>query len=133
LPVAGGEPKQIPVEAETIEEILWSPQGGQLAVLGKTAQPKPPQEAETWLWLVDVDSGKNTRLVRVHRSNHYLAHQGARLCWSPDGTRLAYLATDAEAAPHAEGPIVVDRIQYKTRTGLSDNRRTHIWTVETAT
>src|SRR5262249_19271344 len=32
-----------------------------------------------------------------------------------------------------DGPTVVDRIQYKTRTGLSDNRPTHIWTVEAAT
>jgi dipeptidyl aminopeptidase/acylaminoacyl peptidase len=132
IPAGGGEPRRLPLETESVETVLWSPRGDQLAVLGKAAKRKDEKEEETWLWVVDADTGKGRRLVRPRRGNHYLAQQGAALCWSPDGASLAYLDADPGAAPPAGGPIVVDRIQYKTRTSLSDNRRTHIWTVEVA-
>jgi dipeptidyl aminopeptidase/acylaminoacyl peptidase len=133
IPVADGEPRQLALETDAIEKVLWSPQGSRLAVVGKALPRAHQPEADSWLWVADAGTGKSTRLVRLRRSNHYLAHQGANLCWSPDGTMLAYLATDAEAKPPADDPRVVSRIQYKTRTGLSDNRPTHIWTVEVAT
>jgi dipeptidyl aminopeptidase/acylaminoacyl peptidase len=129
VPTTKGEPRRLATEAESIDRVLWSPRGNQLAVMGKGARKSPRQEPEAWLWLVDVSAGKSRRLVRLHRSNHYLAHQGADLCWSPDGASLAYLASDPPPPPD-DGPIVVSRIQYKTRTALSDNRRTHVWTVE---
>jgi dipeptidyl aminopeptidase/acylaminoacyl peptidase len=133
LPVAEGEPRQLALETDAIEKVLWSPQGSRLAVVGKVSPRAHQPEGDTWLWVVDAGTGQGKRLVRLQRSNHYLAHQGANLCWSPDGALLAYLAADAEARPPAEDPRVVSRIQYKTRTSLSDNRPTHIWTVEVAT
>jgi dipeptidyl aminopeptidase/acylaminoacyl peptidase len=132
LPLLEGEPKQLSLETESVERVLWSPKGDQLAVVGKATEPTPAQKTETWLWVVSPENGKSKRLVRLERSNHYLAHQGASLCWSPDGLFLAYLAAETETRPPADGPIVVSRIQYKGRTALSDNRRTHIWTVEVA-
>ena len=133
IPAEKGEPRRIALEIDGIDKVLWSPRGGQLGVIGKAPPASPGQQAATHLWLVDAASGKSKPLVRIERSNHYLAHQGANLCWSPDGTSLAYLAADAKPRPPAGGPIVVSRIQYKTRTALSDNRPTHIWTVATAT
>jgi dipeptidyl aminopeptidase/acylaminoacyl peptidase len=134
IPAAAGEPRQLAFETDIIENILWSPQGNQLAVVGTVPQGWPNQEWGPHLWVVDIATEKSKRLTRLHRSNHYLAHQGANLCWSPDGASLAFLAADP-APPRSvpDGPLVVDRIQYKTRTDFSDNRTTHIWTVAVAT
>jgi dipeptidyl aminopeptidase/acylaminoacyl peptidase len=132
IPAGGGDPRRLPLETDAVETTLWSSDSSRLAVLGKAVEHKDGQEEETWLWVVDADTGKGNRLVRPRRSNHYLAHQGTALCWSPDGASLAYVAADAGVAPPAGGPIVVDRLQYKTRTALSDNWPTHIWTVEVA-
>jgi dipeptidyl aminopeptidase/acylaminoacyl peptidase len=132
IPTVAGESLPLPLEEGTIERILWSPQGGPLAVVSTVTSRATPSETETWLSLVTVATGESRRLVRLQRSNHYLAHQGADLCWSPDGAALAYLAADTETPPNRD-PVVIDRIQYKTRTSLSDNRRTHLWTVEVAT
>jgi dipeptidyl aminopeptidase/acylaminoacyl peptidase len=132
-PVEKGEPRQFALPTDAIEQILWAPRVRQLAVVGKVVPVKPHEKTDTYLWIVDTTGGQAKRLVRIDRSNHYLAHQGASLCWSPDGAFLAYLASDAPAHPAADGPVVVSRIQYKTRTALSDNRPTHIWTVEVAT
>src|SRR5262249_51067063 len=134
-PTAEGEARQLALETEAIEKVLWSPKGDQLAVVGATAPGTPEKDAGTYLWVVDPASGKGKRLTRIERSNHYLAHQGASLCWSPDGASLAYLAADpgGEPASGPADPVVVTRVQYKTRTALSDNRPTHVWTVEAAT
>jgi dipeptidyl aminopeptidase/acylaminoacyl peptidase len=118
------EPRRLAAELEAIEKVLWSPRGDELAVLGRA-------DGKTSLWVVDPVDGKTRRLTDVDRSNHYLAHQGASLCWSPNGKSLAYLAAD-RASPPKEEPLVVDRIQYKTRTSFSDNRRTHIFIIDVA-
>ncbi len=44
------------------------------------------------------------------------------------GTQIAFAGT-LEPAPPPQDPRVIDRILYKTRTSLSDNRRSHIYTV----
>jgi dipeptidyl aminopeptidase/acylaminoacyl peptidase len=134
MPVAEGKARKLAFETDAVDRILWSPQGHQLALVGTIAQGAPNQEWGPHLWVVDVDTGKSKRLTRIDRSNHYLAHQGANVCWSPDGAQVAYLASEpAGPRARADGPLVVDRIQYKTRTAFSDNRATHIWTVEVAT
>ncbi|HYT95063.1 MAG TPA: SMP-30/gluconolactonase/LRE family protein, partial [Gemmataceae bacterium] len=133
VPVAEGEPRRLALDTEAIAQVLWSPRGRQVAVVGAVRVNALPEGVATQLWVVDVTNGQSKRLTRIDRSNHYLAHQGASLCWSPDGAFLAYLAADEARRPPDGGPIVVDRIQYKTRTAFSDNRRTHIWTVEVGT
>jgi dipeptidyl aminopeptidase/acylaminoacyl peptidase len=133
VPMDSGPARQIALQANAIERIGWSPRGGQLAVLGSAVEGAAKDTPRTCLWIVEGATGSSKRLTSIQRSNHYLAHQGANLCWSPDGVYLAYLAAADRPAPPAGDPIVIDRIQYKTRTALSDNRRTHIWIVETAT
>jgi dipeptidyl aminopeptidase/acylaminoacyl peptidase len=133
LPVLSGAERRIASEIDPIEKVLWSPLGGQLAVLGAARPDKASPKPATYLWLVDTTDGSVRRLAPVERSNHYLAHQGSGLCWSPDGAFLAYLGVAAGSTSAATEPLVVERIQYKTRTAFSDNRPTHIWTVEVAT
>src|SRR5262249_59074018 len=66
------------------------------------------------------------------RGTHTLAHEGASRRGAPAGASAAYPAADGPP-PRAGDPLVVRRIQYKTRTAFSDNRPTHLWTVEAAT
>ena len=61
---------------------LIAPEGPRIAVIGQATKRTPRDEAETWLWAVDARTGEGQKLVRLRRSNHYLAHQGANLCWS---------------------------------------------------
>src|SRR5947209_16739805 len=83
VPAVGGEPKHLAPEGiESIGQALWSPDGGRLAVVGKAVPRKAGEKAETWLWVVDVESGKAWQLVPVRRRHHYLAHHAADLCWS---------------------------------------------------
>jgi dipeptidyl aminopeptidase/acylaminoacyl peptidase len=127
LPAEQGEPRRLDLETDSVDQFLWSPKGNLLAIQGPARDTE-----ENCLWVVDPAEGKSRRLVIVERGNHYLAHQGASLCWSPDGGYLAYLAADPESKKPSTEPLVIDRIQYKTRTSFSDNRRTHIWTVDVA-
>jgi dipeptidyl aminopeptidase/acylaminoacyl peptidase len=128
MPTDKGEPRRLELETDAVDQVLWSPKGDQLAIQGSARDTK-----ENCIWVVDPATGKSRRLTKVERGNHYLAHQGASLCWSPDGASLAYLAADPNAKKPSAEPLVIDRIQYKTRTSFSDNRRTHIWIVDVAT
>lgn len=122
-----GEPKRVELETDAVDQVLWSPKGDRLAIQGSARDTN-----NNCLWIFESASGKSRRLVEFERGNHYLAHQGANLCWSPDGGFLAYLAADSDSKKPSPEPLVIDRIQYKTRTSFSDNRHSHIWTVDAA-
>ena len=98
---------------------VWSPDGSRFAYFA-------------------TDNGKRSLFVsnigkvcEAERSNSYLAHQGASMAWAPDGGTIAFAGT-LEPAPPAADPVVITRILYKTRTALSDNRRSHIHIVKVA-
>jgi len=97
--------------------LRWSPDGSRLAFFEREA-----------LWVLDWQSRNLTRVCDVRQSNAYLAGSGNRLSWSPDGQWLAFAGT-LEPAPPPQDPVVITRILYKSRTSLSDNRRTHIYVV----
>jgi len=40
---------------------------------------------------------------------------------------LAYVSAGEEETDKGDDPRVIDRIQYKSRTSLSDRLRTHVW------
>jgi len=119
--------KRVELETDGVDQVLWSPRGDRLVIQGTARGTK-----ESWLWIVDADGKASRRLIPIDRGNHYIAHQGASLCWSPDGMSLGFLAADEPRAQPAGEPMVVKRIQYKTRTSYSDNRRSHLWIVDVA-
>ena len=97
--------------------LRWSPDGKRLAFLRADA-----------VWVMNWETKRVTRVSAYGQSNAYLAHAGNRLAWSPDGQWLAFAGT-LEPPPPPQDPIVVTRILYKSRTALSDNRRTHVYVV----
>ena len=82
----------------------------------------------------DVEAGEYRFVAPVHESDAFLGHRAAKnLVWSPDGRYIAYVSAEHEAEERSDTePLVLDRLLFKSRTGYSDNLRTHIFIVPVA-
>ena len=113
----------------------WSPDGRSLAFLDD-------RDSHSGIWIYDIATDRPRFLVSVASTDAWLGSLTVKnFAWSPDGSAIAYVGTDslAPVAPLPTGDVpgaadvkVYSRIMYKTRTGFSDNRRTHIYVVPTA-
>ena len=107
----------------------WSPDGNSIAFFST-------REEQDGLWVVKLDKPEPRLLAPITTTNFFISYAGESLSWSPDSRRVAYISAKAETVETAspsrrtDDPRVVDRIQYKSRTSFSDNRRTHVWVVE---
>jgi Tol biopolymer transport system component len=117
MPAAGGEAAEIAGAPSGASQLRWSPDGKRVAFL-----------AQKGVWTFDTSADRFTRLCDHDRGNSFLSNAGSMLAWSPDGTRIAFAGT-LEPVSETSDPLVISRILYKSRTALSDNRRTHIYTV----
>lgn len=135
--VRAGEPRPAPEVLVTgewnVSRPRWSPDGRRVAFLAAQGQ-------QSGLWVVSL-AERNPRFVAaVRATNFHLAYAGEPFAWSPDARRVAYVnateeATEPITAPgptdrQRDDPRVVERIQYKSRTGFSDRLRTHVWVVD---
>ena len=109
VPVAG-----VP---EGVGNVRWAPDSKRFAYIAARA-----------IWVQEVSSPHPTQVCTYFHPNSFLSKEGNVLSWSPDGAHLAFAGT-TEPEPKPADPVVIDRIQYKTRTALSDDRRTHIYVV----
>jgi dipeptidyl aminopeptidase/acylaminoacyl peptidase len=100
--------------------LRWARDGRRLALRAGTA-----------VWVYDAASQKFTKVCDAYRGNAFLSHSGNSLSWSPDGSGIAFAGT-LEPAPAPGDPIIISRVLYKSRTALSDNRRSHIYVVGTS-
>ena len=110
----------------------WSPDSSKLAFLSD-------HNTQGGVWVVNMENCQPARerkprfVAATQNTNFFITYAGEPLVWSPDSRRIAYIsATEAltessrdSTAP--DDPRVIDRIQYKSRTSFSDNRRTHVW------
>ncbi len=81
--------------------------------------------------IYDVAEAESRFIAPVHESNAFLGHRAIKnLVWSPDGERIAYVSAEEGAADEEAGPIVANRLLFKSRTALSDNLRSHIFVVD---
>jgi dipeptidyl aminopeptidase/acylaminoacyl peptidase len=117
MAAAGGQAAEVPGAPEGASNLSWSPDGKRVALLSGKA-----------LWVFEVASNRFIRICDYDRGNSYISRAGSSLAWSPDGARIAFAGT-LEPAPPPGDPLVFTRILYKTRTALSDNRRSHIFVV----
>jgi dipeptidyl aminopeptidase/acylaminoacyl peptidase len=107
----------------------WSPDGNSIAFLSQ-------QDELDGLWVVKLDKPEPRFIAPITSTNFFITYAGEPFSWSPDSKRIAYISARAEMPETADrsrrgdDPRVIDRIQYKSRTSFSDNRRTHVWVVD---
>ena len=100
----------------------WSPDSNSIAFLST-------HDEQDGLWVVKLEKPEPRLLAPITATNFFITYAGEPFSWSPDSRRIAYISAKAETTDNND-PRVIDRIQYKSRTSLSDNRRTHVWVVE---
>ncbi|HSP62734.1 MAG TPA: S9 family peptidase [Pyrinomonadaceae bacterium] len=104
----------------------WSPDGKRIAFLATA-------DNHYGVWVVSIDGSRPRFVAAVSETNFFITYAGEPLAWSPDSKSIAYISASVELSfdPHygdrQADPLVVDRIQYKSRTSYSDNLRTHVW------
>jgi dipeptidyl aminopeptidase/acylaminoacyl peptidase len=94
------------------------------------------RDDQNGIWVVDIAKPEPRFVASVQSTNFFIPYAGESFAWSPDSKRIAYISASEELSETAgatrkpDDPRVIDRIQYKSRTSFSDNRRTHVWIVE---
>jgi dipeptidyl aminopeptidase/acylaminoacyl peptidase len=121
IKTAGGEESRLTEDGKS-RLITWAPDGRKIAFV------QGVEDVKRKISTIDLD-GKNRRKVHEYEvSNASLGvlTVGETIQWSPDGSRIAFLAT---LEPHdKESKIrVIDRLKYKSFYGNSDMRRRHIF------
>src|SRR5882724_712511 len=107
----------------------WSPDSNMIAFLSN-------HDDLDGLWTTALAKRDPRFIAAVQSTNFFITYAGEPFDWSPDSKRIAYISATRELpesialSRRTDDPRVIDRIQYKSRTGLSDNRRTHVWIVE---
>jgi dipeptidyl aminopeptidase/acylaminoacyl peptidase len=110
----------------------WSPDGRRIAFLST-------REGQTGLYVVSGAGGLPRLVVPVPETNFFITYADEPFVWSADSRRIAYISASepdtsvpvaANERPAKPDPLVVDRIQYKSRTSFSDRLRTHVWLVD---
>jgi dipeptidyl aminopeptidase/acylaminoacyl peptidase len=107
----------------------WAPDNSQIAFLAT-------RDGQTGIWLTDVKRSVPKLVATIQSTNFFITYAGETFDWSPDSRRIAYISASEEVRDVAPGaakpndPRVIDRIQYKSRTSFSDNKRTHVWIVD---
>ena len=108
----------------------WSPDSNSIAFLSV-------HDEQDGLWVVKLDKPEPRFIAPITTTNFFITYAGESFSWSPDSRRLAYISAKREAPEvpttsrrSDDDPRGIDRIQYKSRTSFSDNRRTHVWFVD---
>jgi dipeptidyl aminopeptidase/acylaminoacyl peptidase len=106
----------------------WSPDSSKIAFLSN-------HDDQQGLWVVNLEKRDARFVVPVMNTNFFITYEDEPFAWAPDSKRIAYVSATEEVIEKDEtsdnsqpdDPRVIDRIQYKSRTAFSDNRRTHVW------
>ena len=107
----------------------WSPDSANIAFLAS-------HDDLSGVWIVGLEKREPRFIAAVQTTNFFITYAGESLAWSPDSKRIAYISATEERSDASDrstqttlpnDPRIIDRIQYKSRTSFSDNRRTHVW------
>jgi len=122
--VAGGGARALTGGEYRDSSLRWSPDGQKIAFFSNRKGAA--------LWVAEVASGQLTPVAEIVHSNFWLPSRGSGLEWSPDSRRLAVVGADPAIPPPSSDPRLITRLQFKSRTDFTDNRREHIWIVDAA-
>ncbi|PYS72830.1 MAG: hypothetical protein DMF73_07245 [Acidobacteria bacterium] len=98
----------------------WSPDGKNIAFLAT-------REGQRGIWVTGPTRAVPRFITAVRETNFFLTYAGEPFAWSPDSRMICYISASDEEPDRDDDPRVIDRIQYKSRTSLSDRLRTHVW------
>jgi dipeptidyl aminopeptidase/acylaminoacyl peptidase len=104
----------------------WSPDGKRIAFLALA-------DNRYGIWVATIEGSRPRFVAGVQNTNFFITYAGEPFAWSPDSKSIAYLSASTEPPfdQHygiaQSDPLIVDRIQYKSRTSFSDNLYTHVW------
>jgi len=106
----------------------WSPDSATIAFTSN-------HDDQDGLWTVKLDRREPRFITGIQSTNFFITYAGESFSWAPDSRRIAFISATPETsegptAKRVDDPRVIDRIQYKSRTSLSDNKRTHVWVVD---
>jgi dipeptidyl aminopeptidase/acylaminoacyl peptidase len=121
IAAAGGASAELTGVPSDASNIRWSPDSSRIAFFAS-------RDGTSAVWTYQLASGTLTRVADCDRTNRFVSKTGNALTWSPDGSQLAFAGT-IEPTPNARDPLIVTRLQYKTRTSYSDDRWTQIFVV----
>jgi dipeptidyl aminopeptidase/acylaminoacyl peptidase len=118
----GGEALQLTPAPGDESTPRWSPDGKFIA-FASNRYGRPA------IWVFELATKEMRINIAWERGNSFLSKSGESLCWSPDSKEIAFVAAEKPAEAESRDPLVVTRLQYKTRTSFSDNLRSHIFVV----
>jgi dipeptidyl aminopeptidase/acylaminoacyl peptidase len=98
----------------------WSPDGKSIAFLAT-------RDGHRGIFVTGPARAVPRLITTVRESNFFITYAGEPLAWSPDSRTIAYISPGEDESDKTDDPHVIDRIQYKSRTSLSDRLRTHVW------
>lgn len=103
----------------------WSPDGTMVAFISS-------HDDQNGIWTVRPDNRQPRFIAAVENTNFHIAYAGENFSWAPDSRRIAYISakTFTPISKETDDPVVIDRLQYKSRTALADNKRTYVWVVD---
>ncbi len=111
----------------SISRPRWSPDGSYLAFLSQREWQQGPGVGGQQVYALDLRGGEGVQLTSVRQGV-----EGYE--WSPDGKRLVLVVRDEPTEAEADGPWVIDRLQFKEDyEGYLNRRRAHLYVFDIAT
>jgi dipeptidyl aminopeptidase/acylaminoacyl peptidase len=98
----------------------WSPDSRSIAFIST-------HDGQRGLWVTAPTSQVPRFVAAVRDTNFFITYAGESFAWSPDSRMIAFISATEEETEKGDDPVVIDRIQYKSRTALSDHLRSHVW------
>ena len=130
--IADGKSTPLGSSSNQSSEPTWSPDGRQIAFVGKLGN-------KSALMIAKADGSDVRTVAELEGTNSPMPSRGRRVAWSPDGKQIAFVSAvpGPETVEASGDPIVIRRYLYKPdadegSTRFNDNKRLHIFLAEVA-